>query len=36
MTATIGATSTLTGSYAVRSSTCTTGFNGGNLTLTRQ
>jgi hypothetical protein len=36
MTAAIGATSTLTGSYAVRSSTCTTGFNGGNLTLTRQ
>jgi hypothetical protein len=36
MTVTIGLTSTLTGSYALRSSTCTTLFNGGSLTLTKQ
>lgn len=35
MTVTAGAPSTLAGNYAVRSSTCTTPFNGGNLTLTR-
>jgi hypothetical protein len=35
MMATIGLPSTLAGTYAVRSSTCTTGFTGGNLTLTR-
>ncbi|HWF84872.1 MAG TPA: hypothetical protein VG222_08505 [Vicinamibacterales bacterium] len=36
MTVTIGLTSTLTGNYALRSSTCTTLFNGGSLTLTKQ
>lgn len=36
MMAAIGMPSTLTGSYAVVSSTCTTPFNGGNLTLTKQ
>ena len=36
MTATIGATSTLAGTLAVKSSTCTTGLAGGNLTLTKQ
>jgi len=35
MTATIGLPSALAGTYAVRSSTCATGFAGGNLTLTR-
>ncbi|HEY7944047.1 MAG TPA: hypothetical protein VIH15_06065 [Casimicrobiaceae bacterium] len=35
MTATIGLPSGLAGTYAVRSSTCATGFAGGNLTLTR-
>lgn len=33
--ATIGTPSTLTGSYAVTSSTCTTPLTGGNFTLTR-
>jgi hypothetical protein len=36
MTATFGGTPTLAGNYAVRSSTCTTPFTGGNLTLTKQ
>jgi hypothetical protein len=36
MTATIGVTSTLAGNIAVKSSTCTIPFSGGNLTLTRE
>ncbi len=36
MTAATGTPSTLTGNYAVRSSSCTTPFTGGNLTLTKQ
>lgn len=36
MTATAGATSTLAGNFAIRSSTCNTAFTGGNLTLTKQ
>lgn len=36
MTATLGATSTLVGNFAIRSSTCNTAFTGGNLTITRQ
>ena len=35
MNATIGVPSTLDGSYAVRSSSCTTPFTGGNLSLSR-
>ena len=34
--ATVGTTSTLTGSYEVASSTCTTGFSSGSFTLTKQ
>jgi hypothetical protein len=36
MTATTGASPALTGTYTLRSSTCTTPFTGGDLTLTRQ
>jgi hypothetical protein len=36
MTATTGAASTLAGNYALVSSSCTTPFNGGSLTLTKQ
>jgi hypothetical protein len=36
MTATIAATSTLSGNFAVTSSTCTSPFSNGSLTLTRR
>jgi hypothetical protein len=36
MTATLGVVSTLAGNYAVRSSSCTTPFAGGALTLNKQ